>query len=60
MKFPLDEIKIHIKIGLAIEVISSMFFLPNLSEIGPAKKVPIAPENCNTASDIPASHKLFP
>jgi hypothetical protein len=43
MKLPFAEINIHIKIGLIIEVISRTFFLPNLSEIGPAKNVPIDP-----------------
>ena len=60
MKLPLEEMNIHIKIGLIIEVTSSVFFLPNLSEIGPAKKVPIAPENCSTAREIPANNKLLP
>ncbi len=60
MKLPFEEINNHIKIGLIIDVIRSMFFLPILSEIGPAKKVPIAPENCSTAKEIPASHKVFP
>ncbi len=57
---PCTKRKIHIRRGFAIEIIRSEVLREILSEIEPAKRVPIAPENCSTDNDIPAIQRELP
>ena len=56
----LNRMNNHIKMGFKIEIVSKVGFLPILSDKEPARKVPAAPANCNTESEIPARKKDSP
>ena len=57
---PGNNKKPAINTGIEVAIISSVVFLPILSEIVPERKVPAPPANCNTEREIPAIQRLSP